>query len=249
MEKKYRILGVIPARGGSKGIPRKNLVPLLGRPLIAYSIVEALKSKMLTRVIVSTEDDEIAEISKKYGADIPWKRPMEFATDEALAMPMMKHAVLATEEAEGEKYDYVVMLHPTTPLRTAEDIDGAVERMIKAGADSVISVVDVGGSHPMRMKKIGENHELIDYEHDPKEMTPRQELPKVYIRSGEVYGVKRDVLVNGNSLKGKKSVAWITPKERSVNIDTMFDLIKAEYVMKNVVKKDWSYVKPIEKKD
>lgn len=239
--KKYRILGVIPARGGSRTIPKKNIKPLLGRPLIAYTIVPALRSKLLTRVIVSSDNKEIIEISKRYGAEVPFIRPKELATDLALAMDVIKHAVLETERLEGKKYDYVVMLQPTTPLRTTEDIDNALKKLIKTGADSVISVVNVGPMHPVRMKRIV-NDRLVDYAEEEMENMPKELLPPVYIRSGAIYAVKRDILVNKRSFKGDDCRPYVMPEGRSINIDNEMDFLLAEAVMK---KMKWGHIKPI----
>ncbi len=234
------ILAVIPARGGSKSIPKKNIKDLLGRPLIAYSIVEALRAKSLSRVIVSSDDKEILEVAKKYGAETPFVRPKELATDDALAIDVMVHAIKACEEQEGSKYDYAVMLQPTTPMRNAEDIDNALEKLVSSKADSVISVVSVGAIHPYRMKKIVKDL-LVDYADEGVENLPRQKLPPIYIRNGAIYAAKRDVIVKGRSFKGKKCLAYVMSEERSVNIDSKIDFMLAETLMQ---KTDWGHVKP-----
>jgi len=239
--KKYRILGVIPARGGSKTIPKKNIKPLLGRPLIAYTIVPAKQSKLLTRVIVSSDDEEIIEVAKRYGADVPFVRPKELADDLSLATDVIRHAVIETEKQEGKKYDYVMMLQPTTPLRTTEDIDKALGKLIETGADSVISVVKVGAMHPARMKKII-NDRLVDYAEEEVENMPKELLPPVYIRNGAIYAVKRDVLVNMRSFKGRVCRPYVMPEERSINIDSRMDFLLAEAVMKRM---KWDHIKPV----
>lgn len=225
---KHRVLGVIPARGGSKGVPRKNIAPILGKPLIAYTIEAAIASKRLTDVIVSTDDDEIARVARDCGAQVPFKRPAELATDRAQAIPTIQHAVREMEAARGYRYDAVVMLQPTTPLRTAKDIDECVEKLFRTDADSVISVVEVGGYHPVRMKRIV-NDELVDYAEEEIENRPRQELAPVYLRAGSVYATKRDVLMEQNSFKGRISRPYIVPSERHANIDSLIDLKIAEW--------------------
>lgn len=224
----YRVLGVIPARGGSKGVPRKNVAPILGKPLIGYTIEAALKSRLLTEVVVSTDDDEIAEVSRKFGAQVPFRRPAELATDKALAVPTIQHAVREMEKLREYRYDAVVMLQPTTPLRTAEDIDECLKKLFATGADSVIAVVEVGGHHPVRMKRIVDDR-LVDYSEEEIENRPRQELPPVYLRAGSVYATKRDVLMERNSFKGTVSRPYVIPPERAVNIDTPIDLKIAEW--------------------
>ena len=237
-----RILGIIPARGGSKTIPRKNIKNILNRPLISYTIVEALKSKTLSNLIVSSEDDEIIRIAKSYGASVPFIRPDSLAQDDSLAIDVLTHAILELERKENVTYDAVVMLQPTTPLRTADDIDHCVTRLFESDYDSVISVVDVGAIHPHRMKKIV-NDELVDYADETVENMPRQSLPSVYIRNGAIYATKRDVLINSKSLKGTKSHAYIMPPERSLNIDENLDLKFTELLMKEF---DWSHIKEID---
>lgn len=226
-----RVLGVIPARGGSKGIPRKNIHLLGGKALIAYTIEAAAAAKRLTRTIVSTEDGEIAEVARACGGDVPFMRPAELATDDARAIPMMQHAVKAVEKLEGgAEYDVIVMLQPTTPFRMAQDIDGALELLERTGADSVISVALHIGQHPAKMKYL-EGDRLIDPPFAEKsENTPRQKLPDVYRLNGAIYATRRKVLLAG-SFKGKDSRAWVMSEERSVNIDTEWDVKLAQILL------------------
>ncbi|HEX9660078.1 MAG TPA: acylneuraminate cytidylyltransferase family protein, partial [Rhodothermales bacterium] len=163
MTSSTRVLAVIPARGGSKGVPRKNLVQLCGRPLIAYTIGAGLSATSVSRLVVSTEDEEIASVARSLGADVPFIRPATLATDTAQSLPVVQHAIQAVEEVEGTPYDVIVMLQPTTPLRTAGDIDSAVALLLESGADSVVSVVDVGGHHPYRMKRIDDDGRLVNF--------------------------------------------------------------------------------------
>lgn len=228
----FKIIGVIPARGGSKSIPRKNIKILQGKPLVAYTIEEAKKSKYLTHLVVSTEDEEIKNISLKYGAEVPFLRPKELATDDALAIPTVQHTVITIEKIKNIKYNYVIMLQPTTPLRETEDIDKALAMLIEADADGIISVVDVDNWHPMKMKKFDENSYLIDYQTPPVENPPRQILPKVYMVNGAIYATKRDVFMEKNTFKGEKCLGYIMPPERSVNIDTEIDFLIAEYYLR-----------------
>jgi len=223
-----RVLGVIPARGGSKGVPRKNLRPLGGRPLIAWTIAAAREADHLSRVIVSTDDDEIAEVAESLGADVPFRRPAELASDTASGLDNAQHALRAVEELEGRTYDAAMLLQPTTPFRIAADIDGAVARLDETGADSVISVVDVGGHHPARMKFL-EGDRLVDPPFcEARENQNRQELVPMYLRNGAIYLTRRDVLLGG-SFKGADCRAWVMPDERSVNIDTLRDFELAEW--------------------
>ena len=229
-----RTLGVIPARGGSKGIPRKNIYPLHGKPLIAYTIEAALASELLTDVVVTTDDEEIAAVSREHGAEVPFMRPPHLATDAAQAIPTIQHAAAEMEALRGEEYGVVVMLQPTTPMRTAQDIDESLQKLFDTGADSVISVVDVGGHHPMRMKKIVDDA-LVDYDEEAVENMPRQELPSVYLRAGSIYATRRDVLMVDGSFKGEVSRPYVIPPERAANIDIMPDMIVAEYYIGRLI--------------
>ena len=220
------------ARGGSKGIPRKNIAPLLGKPLLAYTAEAALTAKRVTRVVLSTDDEEIARVGREYGLDVPFLRPVQLARDETPTIPVLQDVVRKLETA-GERYDVILTLQPTTPLRRAEDIDGAIELLERTGADSVISFVDVGEKHPARMKFIAADGRVIDPPFvEQYEGQRRQELPKLYLREGSIYLTRRAVLMEQNSLKGGDCRAWLIPQERTCNIDTPFDLFLAEQLLR-----------------
>lgn len=225
------ILAVIPARGGSKGVPRKNIRPLAGKPLLAYTIEVALACPLTTDVVVSTDDPEIRDIALQYGAQAPFLRPTELATDTALAIPTIQHAVREMEARRGRPYDYVVMLQPTTPFRTADDLTQALTQLIDSQADGIISVVHVDNWHPMKMKKFIDGW-LVDYEKPPVENPPRQILPPVYMVNGAIYATRRDVFMNRSTFQGEKCLGYIMPSERSVNIDSEVDLVVAEYLLR-----------------
>jgi CMP-N-acetylneuraminic acid synthetase len=227
-------LGVIPARGGSKSVPRKNIALLHGRPLIAYTIEAARASRRLTHFLVSSEDPEIIAVAADCGAPVPFVRPAELATDVAPTLPVVQHAVREMERMEGIIFEIVVLLQPTTPLRCAQDIDAAVAKLIDTGADSVVSVVDVGAYHPARMRQIVDDRLVELPMREPREMLRRQELPPVYIRNGAVYAVRRQVVMEQNSLIGQVSRPYIMPEERSVNIDSRLDMLMAEILLSNV---------------
>ena len=231
-----RTLGIIPARGGSKGVPRKNIRELAGKPLIAWTI-EAAKSSRLDRVIVSTDDPEIASTAEKFDAEVPFIRPADMATDLAPIIPVLQHALNFCEES-GNRFDAVMMLQAPCPMRLASDIDEAISQM-EADPDStaVISVVPVEELHPARMKYI-EDGVLIDPPFcEAYENQPRQELEPTYLRSGAIYLVRRNTLMEDDSLKGTRCLAKIMPKKRSVNIDSPFDFELASWFMS---KPDWS---------
>tara|TARA_B100000959_G_C14882207_1_gene583033 strand:+ start:342 stop:1040 length:699 start_codon:yes stop_codon:yes gene_type:complete len=226
--KSKRILGVIPARGGSKGIKNKNIIDLDGSPLISHTIKAGLKSTMLTDCIVSTDSEAIKNIAEEFGANVPFKRPDELSSDLALPLPVMQHAVKFMEKLRNYDYDAVVMLQPTTPLRLSDDIDKSLELLFETNADSVISVVVIEANHPFRMKRIIDGR-LVNYiDQGYEDMRPRQVLPPVYIRNGAIYATKRDILINTNSFTGNDVRAYVMPAERSVNIDSMKDYIIAK---------------------
>jgi CMP-N-acetylneuraminic acid synthetase len=225
---KLKVLGIIPARGGSKGIPSKNIKELDGMPLIAYTIRAAISSN-LTHVIVSTDSQTIADIAIRYGANVPFLRPDNLATDTASSMPVAIHGLLEMEKLYECQYDAVMLLQPTTPFRTTEDINSAISLLIEKDTDSVISVVDVGGTHPARMKYLREGL-LIDPPFcEEKENQNRQELEPMFIRNGAIYLSKRNVLLKG-TYKGDSCAALIMSNKRSVNIDTIFDFEYAEWL-------------------
>jgi CMP-N-acetylneuraminic acid synthetase len=225
-------LGVIPARGGSKSVPRKNIALVHGKPLIAYTIEAAQRSRLLTHFLVSSDDVEIIAVARQYGAPAPFVRPAELATDTAPSLPVVQHAVGEMERLHGITYDYVVLLQPTTPLRLPGDIDAALEKLAATGADSVISVCDVGAYHPARMRQIIDDRLVELPIREPKEMARRQDLPPIYIRNGAIYAVKRDVVMLGNTMSGVDCRAYIMPEERSVNVDSKLDLLLAEILLR-----------------
>ena len=223
-----KVLTVIPARGGSKGVPRKNLKILGGKPLIAHTIAAALSVFSKEDVIVSTDDEEIAEVSEACGASVPFIRPSELATDSATSEPVVRHALLHAEEAYSITYDAVLMLQPTSPLRSADDIRRAIDLYEHEEGDSVVSVVDVQGDHPFRMKRIV-GKRLVNYiDQGFWDLRARQLLPPVYIRSGSIYLVERDVFLEHRSLIGKEPLALIMDSASSVNIDSYIDFKVAE---------------------
>jgi CMP-N,N'-diacetyllegionaminic acid synthase len=225
-----KVLGIIPARGGSKGVPGKNIKALGGKPLIAHSIEEAKKSRFLSTLIVSTDSEEIANISKSFGAEVPFLRPQEFATDKSLSIDVVHHALKYYQEKHDEHFDYVVLLQPTTPFRTAQDIDQSLEMLDSNDCDTIVSVVDVGANHPARMYSIADQ-QLKSVMNEEISMMPRQDLPPVYIRSGDVYAAKIKTIQTYNSLMGKRCFPLIIPQGRAINIDTINDFQAAELLV------------------
>lgn len=226
-----RVLGIIPARGGSKGIPRKNIVLLAGKPLLAYTASAALGASQLDRVILSTEDDEIAEIGRSLGLEVPFIRPKALAQDDTPTLDVLQHAVRTLSEM-AEDYDVIVTLQPTTPLRKAADIDGALDLLENTGADSVVSLVHPGGMHPFKMKGLDRDGWVVEPAFGRGEAhRPRQALPSFWLLEGSLYITRRRVLMEENQILGERTQAWIVPRKRTVNIDTTFDLWLAERML------------------
>lgn len=220
------VLGIIPARGGSKGVPRKNIREVAGSPLIAHTIAAVHASQLLTRCIVSTDDQETADISVSLGCEV-MKRPVELAQDDTPTFDVVKQ-VFDVLEAQGQSFDFGLVLQPTSPLRTGLDIDSALDALFHSDADSVVGVYQVSDHHPARMYRM-EDGLLISF--DPSlETLRRQELPPVYHRNGAIYAFHRRLLDDG-TLLGKKILPYIMPEERSLNIDTEYDLVLADYIL------------------
>ncbi len=220
-----KILAIIPARGGSKGVPRKNIHELAGKPLIAWTIEEAKKSKYITRLITSSEDEEIIEVAKKYGCEVPFKRPIELSQDNTPGIEPVLHAI---EQCPG--FDLVVLLQPTSPLRTVEDIDGCIEFMLKQKANFCVSVTEPDKSpYWMYTLEGGSMQPLIIPD---KLITRRQELPKVYALNGAIYIAKIDALLKAKSFLTEETKAYIMQQENSFDIDTITDFEVCGYLLK-----------------
>lgn len=224
-----KILGIITARGGSKSIPRKNIKPLSGRPLIEYTILATQASKYLTSCIVSTEDKEIAQIAKNCGGDVPFLRPQQLAQDNSTSLSVVQD-VIAKFEVNNEEYDYIMILQPTSPFRTGDDIDNCIKLIIDEEGDSVMSMSELVGISLTKLKKI-ENGEIVGLvKNEGGESTRRQELEKIYVRNGGVYLTRTQCIKKGD-LFGKKSLAYIMPPEKSIDINEPFDFEVAGLIM------------------
>jgi len=227
-----RILAITLARGGSKSVPKKNIKLLSGIPVIAHTIREALQSNLINRYVVSTDDAEIQKIALSYGADCPFLRPEKFATDTASSVAALQHAVDWVEKEEGMKYDYVVELMATNPLKRVDDIDNCIKKLIDTSADSVIAVHRLDDHHPARIKKIVDDR-IVDFCVAEKLESRRQDLtPDAYIRSGSIYALRRDhLMIQGQRYGSVESRPYILPPERAVNIDSEIDFLIAEQLL------------------
>ncbi len=233
-----KILGIITARGGSKGIPGKNIKPLLGKPLIVYTIEAAQKSGALDRLILSTDDPEIAVVAKKYGCEVPFMRPAELATDTASSLLTVQHAVKWLKDNEGYYPDYVLILQPTSPLRQPFHIKEAAELIEKSGADSVLSVAEIPenlNSHKAMMVNEAGHLRLLNNNPVYQRVARRQDLPKQYWSAGSIYLFKTDLLFGPEpNCYGEKTAPYVIDKKYVVDINVPEDWEVAERALRKL---------------
>lgn len=224
---RYKVLAVIPARGGSKRLPRKNILGLAGKPLIAWTIEASNKSKYVDRLIISTDDKEIMSVGERYGAQIPFTRPESLASDTASTNDVILHAIELIEE----EYDIVVILQPTSPLRTADDIDKALEVFLKSGVSGVISVCECEHS-PLWSNTLPKNGSLENFL-DSKVLGKRsQDLPKYYRLNGAIYAFSiGEYLENRGAFYDQRAFGFVMPTLRSIDIDNELDFKLAEVIL------------------
>ncbi len=211
----------MPARGGSKSIKNKNIVKVNNKPLIHYTLENAINSKYLDRVIVSTDSKKIKNICNKY--DVPFLRPKKFALDNSLTSEAIFHAINYLSKNNEFFYDYIMLLQPTSPLRKTFDIDLSIKHLINSNFDSLISVVNVGANHPSRMYRINKQ-KLLPIFGEKISMMPRQKLENIYIRNGSIYLTSTKSFKKYKSFISKNNMPYEMPFERSVNIDIHKDL-------------------------
>lgn len=220
-----KILAIIPARGGSKGVPRKNIKLLAGKPLIAWTIEEAKKSKYIDRLVLSSEDEEIIAVAKSYGCEVPFVRPMELAQDDTPGIDPVLHAL---DQLPG--YDIVVLLQPTSPLRTVQDIDEGLDFFEKHQANSCVSVSEVSKS-PYWMYKLDDHSVLQRLLEKDQMITRRQDLPKIYVPNGALYITKVDYLVKYKLFYARDTLGYLMSRKRSLDIDDEIDFIVCETLL------------------
>ncbi|MBC8506427.1 MAG: acylneuraminate cytidylyltransferase family protein [Anaerolineales bacterium] len=232
------VLALIPARGGSKSIPRKNVIDFAGYPLIAYSIAAGLTAETVTRVIVSTDDDEIAEISRRYGAETPFTRPEEHARDQTPDLPVFQHALEWLDANEGYKPDIVVQLRPTSPFRRVWHIDQAVLRLIEHPEADAVRTVCIPFQNPYKMWRIGQDGLMqpigldLGIPNEPYNQ-PRQALPEIYWQTGYVDAAWVDTIIEKNSMTGDHILPLIIDPSEWVDIDSPDDWKRAERLLVN----------------
>lgn len=236
MVERREVLAIIPARGGSKSIPRKNIRNFAGYPLIAYSIAAGKAAKNVTRLLVSTDDEEIASIAKDYGAEIPFLRPTELSQDDTPDLPVFQHALAWLEENEGYHPDILVQLRPTSPLRRTIHIDHAVQRLLEHPEADSVRTVCVPFQNPYKMWRIGEDgflHALLTFDMPEPYNLPRQALPDVYWQTGYVDAAWTDTIQGKNSMTGDNILPLIIGAEEWIDIDSPDDWRRAERLLED----------------
>jgi CMP-N,N'-diacetyllegionaminic acid synthase len=220
-----KTFALIPARGGSKGIPRKNVKMIAGKPLIVWTIEAALRSTVLSAVVVSTDDPEIAEVALHAGAQVPFMRPSELAQDQTPGLDPVLHAI-----DQLPQYDSVLLLQPTSPLRNTDDIDGCLRMAMQQNAPSVVSVSEAD-THPYWTYRMTENQSLLRFV-DSAPIARRQDLPAAVALNGAMYFANVNWLRRSGSLVGMETLAYVMTRERSIDLDTPFDWKFAELLLK-----------------
>lgn len=230
MYKGKTILAIIPARGGSKGLPGKNIRPLLGKPLIGWSIEQAQQSKYIDEIFVSTDSREIADVAESFGVKVPELRPADLAVDTAPSSAFVIYTIEKYKKA-GCAFDYIILLEPTSPLREVEDINKSIEILIdNSDFDSIVGVCKAEDVHPSFMVTLGEKNRLVPYEQEMKTLR-RQELRDVYFFEGSVYVSKCDAYLNKKAFYHDKTLAYIVPKWKSPEVDDMIDFVIIEAIL------------------
>lgn len=230
MYKGKKILCVIPARGGSKRLPGKNIMELAGKPLIAYSIECARASGLLDRIVVSTDDEAITEVARSFGAEVPFMRPATLARDESSSADVLLHATEWLEENEGYTFDAVVLLQVTSPLRTTEDVEAAVKMLIDNEAQNVFSVTKAHASPYTTLVET----KADGYARLSKESAENEPVPPVYELNGAVYAWWKNTLNRERPLFQDRTSFYVMERERSVDIDTLLDFKIAETILKDM---------------
>jgi len=225
-----RVLGIIPARGGSKGLPKKNIKILGEKPLIAWSIEAGLKSKLINKVIVTSDNNEIIDISRKYGAEIPFIRPSDLASDTATTRDVLVHAI-NDFSFKGENYDYIVLLQPTSPFRKVSDIDAAILKAIENPVDMVVAVKETNSNPYYVLFEDDENGYLRKSKDG--DFSRRQDCPKVYEYTGSIYVIKVSSLLENESLAFNRVEKYLTEDIHSIDIDNLLDFQYAEFLLEN----------------
>jgi CMP-N-acetylneuraminic acid synthetase len=226
----FNVLGIIPARGQSKRLPRKNLCKLAGKPLLGWAIDAARQARQLNRLIVSSDDDEILALARSYDVRLPLKRPPELAADDSPAIDYVRHALATLELDQERHYDVVVILQATSPFTLPADIDGTIDLLLAGGADTAVSVMRLDHAvHPVKLK-IMSGDRLLPYLEEERGRMAAADLPEVFVRNCSVYATRRAVIESGRII-GDDCRGYVMPRERSVDINEPVDLELAEFLL------------------
>lgn len=235
MYKDHTVVCVVPARGGSKGLPGKNIKNFCGKPLIAYTIEQAKRSKYIDRIIVSTEDEEISQLSLRYGAEVPFRRPMQLAEDNIATIDVLMHTINWLENIDKCLFDILVLLHVTTPLRSVEDIDKSIALLVEEKADNIFSVAEAHRNPYFNMVEINKRGYATLVKQG--RFTTRQSAPLVYDMNSSIYVWWKELLKEKKKIFLDKTKIYLMPKERSIDIDDDLDFKIAEFLQMNGNKK------------
>lgn len=226
----YKFLAIIPARGGSKRLPKKNILDLAGKPLIAWTIESALKCPYLDEVMVTTDDEKIAKVSANFGANVPFIRPSALATDESTSFDAIKHSIEFYKNKLKNEFDFIVLLQPTSPLRDASDINNAIQLLIDKNADAIISVCETEHS-PMWANKLPDDLSMSKFINENTSSKRSQDLEVYYRLNGAIYICKTSLLMNKGSFFVQNNIyAYVMSRYKSIDIDTYYDFLFAKTI-------------------
>lgn len=230
-----KVLGILPARSGSKGIPGKNLRNLLGKPLIGWSAEALVGVKCIEKKICCTDDESIAEVARQFGLEVPWIRPSSLAQDDTLVIDVISHAIDRLASDGKTPYTHVVLVQATSPTVTRVDIENALNLALETNADTVITGFDAGEKHPARMFHIEDDGSVSWFSQEPQRMIRRQDLKPIFIRTGLVYVMKTETIEKYGSIYGPNTKAIVVPEQKAVNIDIEDDFSLAENYLKQII--------------
>ena len=230
-------LSIIPARAGSKGLKQKNLKELCGKPLVCWSIDAGLKSKYIDEVMVSTDDLQIAEVAKTYGAKVPFIRPKFLSKDTTPTFDVIEHAVQYYKSELKKEFDYIVLLEPTSPLREIEDIDNSIKKLINSNAQSIVGISKTESQNPSFLVLKNAESYISGYEHPNIEVVRRQNIKSVFFLEGSIYISKTSILLNRKTFYHEKTLGYEIHKFKSFEIDDIYDFVIIEALMKYKSKK------------
>lgn len=229
-----KILAIIPARGGSKGLPEKNIKPLCGKPLIGWTIEQAKECKYIDSIFVTTDNERIANTAKSFGVDVPFLRPAELAKDTSSSMDVVEH-VLSHFENKHVNFDYILLLEPTSPLRKKNDLDAAIQLAIEnESSDGIISLGEVHMEHPMIVKKINEKGKITPYINDVIKISQRQQADKAYFPYGVIYMIKTDIFKKEKAFYTNNILPYYIERWQNYEVDDIYDFIAIEAILKKM---------------